>query len=103
MLKKTNFFRNVNNINLKIKTRNYDFETFSLPSRYHPVTVFGPKLQTVTDRYHTVTLPFETVPYRSRPSATGLISRKVPYIENSHSSKLKYLDAHMSQLLSSSK
>ena len=83
MFKKPTFFCNVNNFNLKIKTysRNYDFETFSLPSRYHPVTVFGhplltftvfgPKLQTVTDRYHTVTLPFETVPYRDhRPLLT---------------------------------
>ena len=50
--------------------------------RYRPVivrfwvTVFGPTLHNVTDRYHTVTIPFGTVPHRSSLSLTALNSVK---------------------------
>ena len=87
MLKNPTFFCSVNYFNLKIETysRNYDFETFPLPFRYHLVTVFEPIYKPLL----IVTTP---LPYRSGSSltVTDLISRKVPYIETSHSSKLKY-------------
>ncbi len=35
--------------------------------RYRPFTAFGPTLHNVTDRYHTVTIPFGTVPHRDTP------------------------------------